>query len=65
MGDWLTAGSVGEVASRAGQRKSRLHLLPYGIPLCIGFVGYLVYLDSVGTQAPVARAGAVWSGGPH
>jgi hypothetical protein len=21
-----------------------MHLLPYGIPLCIGFIGYLVYL---------------------
>ena len=29
----------------AVQRKPRLHLLPYGIPLCIGFVGYLVFLN--------------------
>jgi len=44
VGDWLGAKGVGEVAEKAAQRKSRLHLLPYGIPLCLGFVGYLVYL---------------------
>ena len=44
VGDWLGAKGVGEVAAKAAQRKSRLHLLPYGIPLCLGFVGYLVYL---------------------
>jgi prepilin peptidase CpaA len=41
--DWFTAPTVGEVAGRAAARKPRLHLLPYGIPLCIGFIGYLVY----------------------
>ena len=44
VGDWLGAKGVGEVAEKAAQRKPRLHLLPYGIPLCLGFVGYLVYL---------------------
>lgn len=44
VGDWLTANTVGEVAEKAAKRKSRLHLLPYGIPLCLGFVGYLVFL---------------------
>jgi prepilin peptidase CpaA len=42
--DWITAGSVGKIADRAGERKPRMHLLPYGIPLCLGFVGYLIYL---------------------
>src|SRR5262249_41870904 len=41
VGDLLTSGSVGEIADRAAQRKPRMHLLPYGIPLCIGFVGYV------------------------
>jgi prepilin peptidase CpaA len=40
--DWLTAGSVNEVASRAQERKPRMHLLPYGLPLCLGFIGYLI-----------------------
>jgi prepilin peptidase CpaA len=44
IGDWFGAGSVAAVAGKAAQRKSRLHLLPYGIPLCLGFVGYLIYL---------------------
>ncbi len=44
LGDWIHASSVGQVAERAAKRKRRLTLLPYGIPLCIGFVGYLVYL---------------------
>ncbi len=47
VGDWLGAKSVGEVADKAGQRKPRLHLLPYGIPLCLGFVGYLIYLHGL------------------
>jgi prepilin peptidase CpaA len=42
VGDWLSAGSVGEVADRAAKRKPRLHLLPYGIPLCLGFISYLL-----------------------
>ena len=43
VGDWFTAG-LGTVNERAAKRKRRLHLLPYGIPLCLGFVGYLVFL---------------------
>src|SRR5262245_30714326 len=46
VGDLFTAGGVGQVADRAAKRKPRLHLLPYGIPLCLGFVGYLIYLYS-------------------
>jgi prepilin peptidase CpaA len=42
--DWLTAGSVGKVADKAAQRKPRMHLLPYGIPLALGSVGYLIWL---------------------
>lgn len=44
VGDLFTASSVGEMSERAGKRKPRMHLLPYGIPLCIGFVSYLIYL---------------------
>ncbi len=44
VGDLLTAGTVGEMSDRAAKRKPRMHLLPYGIPLCIGFISYLVYL---------------------
>jgi len=44
LGDLVNAGGVGQVADKAKERKPRMHLLPYGIPLCIGFVGYLIYL---------------------
>jgi prepilin peptidase CpaA len=44
VGDLFNAGGVGEVADRAAKRKPRLHLLPYGIPLCLGFVSYLIYV---------------------
>jgi prepilin peptidase CpaA len=44
VGDWLGARGLGDVAGKAAARKPRMHLLPYGIPLCLGFVGYLVYL---------------------
>jgi prepilin peptidase CpaA len=44
LGDWVGSRSVTEVAEKAARRKRRLTLLPYGIPLCIGFVGYLIYL---------------------
>jgi prepilin peptidase CpaA len=47
IGDWLGSKSVGEVADKAAKRKPRLALLPYGIPLCLGFVGYLVYLFGI------------------
>jgi prepilin peptidase CpaA len=40
----FTAPSIGDVANKATQRKPRMHLLPYGIPLCLGFISYLVYL---------------------
>lgn len=44
VGDLLGSPSLGVVADQAAKRKPRLHLLPYGIPLCLGFVGYLVFL---------------------
>jgi prepilin peptidase CpaA len=41
LGDLVSAPGIGDVADRAAKRKPRMHLLPYGIPLCIGFIGYL------------------------
>jgi prepilin peptidase CpaA len=45
LGD-LLKGSVEGAADSAGRRKPRMHLLPYGIPLCLGFVGYLIVINS-------------------
>jgi prepilin peptidase CpaA len=33
----------GAAAEQAAQRKPRMHLLPYGIPLCLGFLSFLLY----------------------
>jgi prepilin peptidase CpaA len=37
-------GGVNGASTNAAKRKPRMHLLPYGIPLCLGFIGYLIYL---------------------
>jgi prepilin peptidase CpaA len=47
LGDLFGSSGVGEVAEKAARRKPRMHLLPYGIPLCLGFISYLVYLHGV------------------
>jgi prepilin peptidase CpaA len=39
--DLVSAGSLSKVAAKANERRPRWHRLPYGVPLCIGFVGYL------------------------
>jgi prepilin peptidase CpaA len=44
VGDMFSAQGMGEVAARANRRRPRWHRLPYGVPLCIGFLGYLLYL---------------------
>jgi prepilin peptidase CpaA len=44
VGDWFSSSSVGDIADKAAQRKPRLRLLPYGIPLCLGYVSYLIFL---------------------
>lgn len=44
IGDLFEATSVEDVADKAKARKPRMHLLPYGIPLCLGFVSYLLFL---------------------
>jgi prepilin peptidase CpaA len=51
LGDLAKAKGITEVAEKAAQRKSRLHLLPYGIPLCLGFIGYLLILEQM-TKGP-------------
>lgn len=43
LGDMLTSSGIGDIADKANRRRPRWHRLPYGVPLCIGFVGYLIY----------------------
>jgi prepilin peptidase CpaA len=47
LNDLFTSNALSTVTDQAARRKSRLQLLPYGIPLCLGFVGYLVFLYGV------------------
>jgi prepilin peptidase CpaA len=48
VGDLLNPkAAAGHAAVRAAGRKPRMHLLPYGIPLCLGFLSYLIYLHGV------------------
>ncbi|MBI3411832.1 MAG: prepilin peptidase [Planctomycetes bacterium] len=44
VGDMFQSTGVGEIADKANRRRPRWHRLPYGVPLCIGFLGYLFYL---------------------
>lgn len=41
VGDLFKAKDLHEVAARAAARKPRMHLLPYGVPLCIGFLAWV------------------------
>lgn len=37
-----SGGNIGKVADKAAQRKPNMTLLPYGIPLCIGYLAYML-----------------------
>jgi prepilin peptidase CpaA len=52
MMDLLTTGSIAMIAKKANERRPRWHRLPYGVPLCIGFVGYLWFAGSQHPQEP-------------
>jgi prepilin peptidase CpaA len=47
VGDVFQSTGVGEIADKANRRRPRWHRLPYGVPLCIGFIGSLIYLFGV------------------
>lgn len=44
MTDVAVTGSLSAMANRGQQLRDRGPKLPYGVPLCIGFVGYLFYV---------------------
>jgi prepilin peptidase CpaA len=44
VGDMFNNQGIGDIADKANRRRPRWHRLPYGVPLCIGFLGYLLYL---------------------
>ncbi|MFO0876066.1 MAG: A24 family peptidase [Gemmataceae bacterium] len=46
LGDLFSRGVSG-ASDKAAERKPTMHLLPYGIPLCLGFISYLLMLHGV------------------
>jgi prepilin peptidase CpaA len=44
--DLATTGNISMIAQKAQERRPRWHRLPYGVPLCIGFVGFLLWRAS-------------------
>ena len=40
----LISGQVSAATKQAQERRSRWTKLPYGIPLCVGFLLYLLYM---------------------
>jgi prepilin peptidase CpaA len=44
IGDMFKSSGIGEIADKANNRRPRWHRLPYGVPLCIGFLGYLMWI---------------------
>jgi prepilin peptidase CpaA len=52
LGDLVSAPGLGEIADRANKRRARWHRLPYGVPLCIGFLGYLVWIFEICPAVP-------------
>lgn len=45
--DFVSGNGLGDIADRANKRRPRWHRLPYGVPLCIGFLGYLIWIFEV------------------
>jgi len=45
--EWLTIKNPGELSRIAAERKPRMMLLPYGIPICIGSIAYFFYAGMI------------------
>jgi prepilin peptidase CpaA len=43
LSEWFVVKNPFELSKIAAERKSQMLLLPYGIPICIGSIGYFVY----------------------
>lgn len=43
LSEWMVIRRPTELARIAAERKPRMLLLPYGIPICIGSIGYFMY----------------------
>jgi prepilin peptidase CpaA len=52
--DLVSTGSLSVLAARAQERRPRWHRLPYGVPLCIGFVGYVWLMSAAAAPSESA-----------
>lgn len=43
LNEWKSGMTLHEISTVAAERKPRMTLLPYGIPICIGSLGYFAY----------------------
>ena len=43
LADLFKLQNLTQASSKANARRPRWHRLPYGVPLCIGFLGYLIF----------------------
>lgn len=43
LSEWMVIRNPVELSKIAAERKPRMLLLPYGIPICIGTIGYFMY----------------------
>lgn len=44
LSEWMVIRKPSELSRIAAERKPRMLLLPYGIPICIGSIGYFFYM---------------------
>jgi len=47
LNEWMEIRDPKELSKIAAERKSTMLLLPYGIPICIGSIGYFLYKGMV------------------
>ncbi len=45
--EWMSVKNPKKLAEIAAERKPRMLLLPYGIPICIGSIGYFLYAGMI------------------
>jgi prepilin peptidase CpaA len=43
LADLFKLSNLTQASGKANARRPRWHRLPYGVPLCIGFLGYLIF----------------------
>jgi prepilin peptidase CpaA len=47
ISEWLTIQNPKELSRIAAERKPSMLLLPYGIPICVGSIGYFFYAGMI------------------